>query len=88
VPFLLLLALAAGLAWGDRRLGAYFAVVLGTAFLGGAWVTYSYADIPITANEALNPIVRYTGALVVLAAAAMPLLLASVWTRGAPEDTA
>jgi len=88
VPYLLLLALAAGLAWGDRRLGAYFAVVLGAAFLGGAWVTYSYADIPITANEALNPIVRYTAALVVLAAAAMPLLLASVWTRGAPEDTA
>ena len=88
VPFLFLLALAAGLAWGDRRLGAYFAIVLGAAFLGGAWVTYSYADIPITANEALNPIVRYTGALVLLAAAAMPLLLASVWTRGAPEDTA
>ena len=44
------------------------------AFLGGAWVTYSYADLAITANEALNPIVRYTGAIVVLAAGAMPLL--------------
>ena len=83
VPFLLLLALAAGLVWGDRRLGAYFAIVLGAAFLGGAWVTYSYADLPITANEALNPIVRYTGALVVLAAAAMPLLLASAWRTAA-----
>ena len=49
-------------------------------------MTYSYADIPITANEALNPIVRYTGALVVLAAAAMPLLLASAW-RGRRRTT-
>jgi hypothetical protein len=78
VPYLLVLALAAGLAWGDRRLGAYLGVVLGASFLGGAWVTFAYADLPVTADEALNPIVRYTGALVVLAAAAMPLLLASV----------
>jgi hypothetical protein len=48
-------------------------------------VTYSYRDIPITANEALNPIVRYTGALVLLAAVATPLLLASVWRSGAEE---
>ena len=49
-------------------------------FFGGAWVTYSYRDLPITENEALNPIVRYTGAIVVLAAVAMPLLVASAWT--------
>ena len=82
VPYLLVLALAMGLAWGNRRLAAYFGLVLGMAFLGGAWVTYSYPDLAITANEALNPIVRYTGALVILAAGAMPLLLASAWRRG------
>ena len=65
--------------WGDRRLAAYFAIVVGIAFLGGAWVTFSYADLAVTANEALNPIVRYTGAIVVLAAGAMPLLLGSAW---------
>ena len=50
--------------------------------LGGAWVTYSYRDIRITADEALNPIVRYTGAIVLLAAVTTPLLLGSVWRSG------
>lgn len=86
VPVLLLLALATAFVRGDRRLAAYFALVVGFAFLGGAWVTYSYADLAITANEALNPIVRYTGVLVVLAAGAMPLLLGSAWRPSDPGD--
>ena len=31
---------------------------------------------PISADESLNPIVRYTGSIIFLAAAAVPLLLA------------
>ena len=42
-------------------------------------MTYSYPGLPITANEALNPIVRYTGALVLLAGVSMPLLVGSAW---------
>ena len=80
VPFVLLLALAAAFVWGDRRLAAFVTALLALAFVGGAWVTYSYASLPITANEALNPIVRYTGALVLLAASAMPLLVGSAWS--------
>ena len=85
VPIVALIAVGAALVWGDRRVAAFLAAVLGLVFLGGAWVTYSYRDVPITANEALNPIVRYTGAIVLLAAAAMPLVLASVWRSGAEE---
>jgi hypothetical protein len=83
-PFVLLLAIVLAFAWGDRRLASFFAALTVLVFLGGAWVTYSYTDIPITADEALNPIVRYTGALVLLAAVAMPLLVASAW-RGRAE---
>jgi hypothetical protein len=85
VPFVLVIALAIGLAWGDRRLAAFFAALTTLVFFGGAWVTYSYRDLPITDNEALNPIVRYTGAIVVLAAVAMPLLVASAWAGNSRE---
>jgi hypothetical protein len=84
-PVVLVVALVAALAWGDRRLATFFGGLVGLLILGGAWVTYSYASIPITANEALNPIVRYTGAIVLLGAVAVPLLLASAW-RGRGDD--
>jgi hypothetical protein len=79
VPVVSLVAVGAALLWGDRRLAGFVAALLGLVFVGGAWVTYAYHDMPVTANESVNPIVRYTGALVLLAAMSMPLLLASVW---------
>jgi hypothetical protein len=79
VPVVALIAVGAALVWGDRRLAGFVAALLGLVFVGGAWVTYSYRDIPITADESVNPIVRYTVAVVLLAAACMPLVLASVW---------
>ena len=78
-PLIALVALAAAAVWGDRRLALFVGVLIGIVFLGGTWVTYSFVDIPITDDEAVNPIVRYTGAVVMLAAAATPLLLESVW---------
>jgi hypothetical protein len=85
VPVVVLVALAASLALGDRFLGGFATVLLVLLFLGGAWVTFSYPDLPVTANEALNPIVRYTGAIVLLGASLLPLLLASVLNRPATE---
>jgi hypothetical protein len=79
VPVVLSVAIVAALAWGERRLAAFFGGLVVLLLLGGAWVTYSYATLPITANEALNPIVRYTGSIVLLGAVAIPLLLASTW---------
>lgn len=79
VPFVLVLALAAAFTWGDRRLAAFVAALTTAVFAGGAWVTYAYPSLPITADEAVNPIVRYTGALILVGAAMMPLLVASTW---------
>jgi hypothetical protein len=84
VPVVALIGLAAAAIWGDRLLAAFLGLLLAVVFLGGAWVTYSYTDVPITAVEALNPIVRYTGAVVLLAAVATPLLLEAAW-RGRRE---
>jgi hypothetical protein len=85
-PLIAFVALAAAAVWGDRRLALFVGMLLGIVFLGGAWVTYSFVDIPITDDEAVNPIVRYTGAVVLLAGAATPLLLESVW-RGKEGET-
>ena len=85
VPIVALIAVGAALVWGDRRVAGFLTALLGLVFLGGAWVTYSYRGVPITADEALNPIVRYTGAIVLLAAVSMPLLLASVWESRTEE---
>lgn len=85
VPIVALIAVAAAFVWGDRRVAAFLAALLGLVFLGGAWVSFSFRELPITPEEALNPIVRYTGAIVLLAAASTPLLLASVWRSDAAE---
>ena len=50
-------------------------------FAGGVWSTAGFAELAISADESGNPIVRYTGSIIFLAAAAVPLLLASVWRR-------
>ena len=84
LPFVVLAALAVTFVAGDRLLAGFSAALLGALFLGGAWVTYSFRDLPVTADEAVNPIVRYTGAIVLLGASLLPLLLASAW-RGRSE---
>ena len=84
VPIVATIALAAAAIWGDRRLTAFLGIVLGLVFVGGVWATYGYPELPITAEESVNPIVRYTGAIVLVAGCATPLLLARVWAR--PEE--
>ena len=51
-------------------------------FAGGVWSTVGFPELSISADESGNPIVRYTGSLILLAAVATPLLLASVWRGG------
>ena len=82
VPIVATVALAAAALWGDRRVTVFLGLVLALVFLGGAWATYGYPVLPITADESINPIVRYTGAIVLLAGCATPLLLGPVWARG------
>ena len=86
VPILFAIAIAAAAIFGDRRLALYSGVLLGLVLLGGAWITFAFAEIPVTDDEAVNPIVRYTAAAIFLAGALTPLLLASVW-RGRTEPS-
>ncbi len=81
VPLVATIALAAAAVWGDRRLAAYIGLLSLLLFAGGVWSTVGFEELTLTADESGNPIVRYTGSIVLLAAAALPLLLSSVWRR-------
>jgi hypothetical protein len=81
VPLVATIALAAAAIWGDRRLAAYVGLLALLLFAGGVWSTVGFEELALTADESGNPIVRYTGSIVLLAAVVMPLLLASVWRR-------
>jgi hypothetical protein len=83
VPIVATIALVAAAVWGNRRLAAYVGFLALLLFAGGVWSTVGFADLAVTADESGNPIVRYTGSIVLLGAAFTPLLLASVWRRDA-----
>ena len=82
VPLVATIAGFAAALWGDRRLAAYVGLLALLLFAGGVWSTVGFEELAITADESGNPIVRYTGSIVLLAAIAIPLLLTSVWRRG------
>jgi hypothetical protein len=82
LPVVATIALGAAAVWGDRRLAAYVGVLGLLLFAGGVWSTVGFPELAISADESGNPIVRYTGSLIFLAAVATPLLLASVWRGG------
>ncbi len=82
LPVVATIALGAAAVWGDRRLAAYVGLLALLLFTGGVWSTVGFPDLAISADESGNPIVRYTGSLIFLAAVAVPLLLASVWRKG------
>ncbi len=78
---LFVFALGVAAIWGDRRDALFLGLVLALLVLGGAWVSAVFTELPISADESVNPIVRYTGAAAVLGAVGAPLLLAEVWGR-------
>jgi hypothetical protein len=67
-------------AWGSRRVALFSATALVLVVSGGAWITAAIPELPVTDDEAVNPIVRYTGAAVLLTACLVPFALASVWS--------
>ncbi len=81
VPMVGVIAIALALVWGRRAQGVFALGLLTLIVLGGAWITTAYTELPVTANEALNPIVRYTAAEVILLACLAPVLLEQVWRR-------
>jgi hypothetical protein len=71
---------------GARVLPVYASLVYGLAAAGFTWVLWSFTELelPIEQDEAVNPIVRLVGSLVLLSAALVPLLLEAAW-RGRGE---
>ena len=70
----------------SRMLGPLSDICLGVvvmfvffATLGFTWATWSFTFLPITKDEATNPIIRLTGSLILFTLAVTPLLLASAW---------
>ena len=76
---LAVLAVVAAVLAGRTMLAVYAGLVFVLGVAGFTWVTWSFPTLAITDNPALNPIVRSVGALVVVSAGLVPLLLASAW---------
>jgi hypothetical protein len=77
VPVLVLAIIAAYIA-GERQIST-FAAVLALLCIGAfTWSTWAFPSLPITKEPALNPIVRFSGALVLTAMGLVPLLLANL----------
>jgi hypothetical protein len=78
VPWLGLVALAGAIVAGRSRAARFYGCLVVFLVLGGAWITWSFRELQITTNGALNPIIRYTAAIELLLATAVPLLVTSV----------
>lgn len=78
VPTIGIAAIVLAAVWGVRTHALFGGVLLVGLVLGGVWATAS-TGVPVTANEALNPIVRYTAAAVLALGCLTPLLLEGVW---------
>jgi hypothetical protein len=76
------LAVVLALAGGERLIAPYVGVLLVLALAGFTWSTWAFTELPITKNGALNPIIRLTNSLVIVAAVFTPMLLEAAWAAG------
>jgi hypothetical protein len=75
LPWLVPLAAAAAILSGQPRLALFVVSYLVIGIVACSWVTMAFPEMPITTNDALNPIVRLSGGVVIPLAAFLPLLL-------------
>jgi hypothetical protein len=71
----LLLATVVAIVSRDRQLAVYAVALTALCVAAFTWSTWAFPSLPITQNPALNPIVRFSGALVIAAGGLIPLLL-------------
>jgi hypothetical protein len=81
-PALCLFAVMLALLSGARMLAGYVSSALALGIAAFTWITWSFPEMPITKNGSVNPIVRVTASLVILAAVFTPLLLQAAWDGG------
>lgn len=74
-----LVALVAAIAAPDRQLPVFAAALSVLCLAALTWSTWAFPSLAITKDGALNPIVRFSGALVLTAAALAPLLLSRAY---------
>jgi hypothetical protein len=86
VPTVGLAAAVLALLWGRRAQAVYAVTLVLLLTLFGAGTTVVFRDLQVTADEALNPIVRLTAGTVLAISCLTPLLLAGAWGSGPAED--
>jgi hypothetical protein len=81
VPPLAAAGIALAFIAGARVLPTYALLLYTLLIAGFTWVLWSFVELelPLVQDEAINPIVRLTGSLVILSGALLPLLLDSAW---------
>jgi hypothetical protein len=79
----LVLAIAASYLAGERQVAAFAAALALLCVAAFTWSTWAFPSLPITKDPALNPIVRFSGALILTATWLIPLLLTHVERTGA-----
>jgi hypothetical protein len=91
VPLVLVAVVVAYLG-GARVLPTYALALYALTTAGFTWVLWAFTELelPLVQDEAVNPIVRLSGSLVVASAALVPLLLDAAWrgTDDVLEDAA
>lgn len=84
VPVIIVVGTVAALSTRFRKVamfaGAYF--ILG--ILACSWVTLSFPSLPLSTDDALNPIVRLSGGVVIPAAGILPIVLSAAWRGTKP----
>jgi hypothetical protein len=70
-----LVATAAAAFVGERRVAVFAGVLTVSCLAAFTWSTWAFPSLRITKVAALNPIGRFTGALVLAGAGLVPLLL-------------
>jgi len=85
-PYVAIAAIALAAIAGAWKVSVYAGSFLVLALAGGTWVVWAYTALPITRDEAQNPIVRITGTTVLVLAALTPVLLHAAWSKRRAEN--
>ena len=87
VPIVFVAAVVLTMLTGRRQVAVYAIVFACTATVAGTWVVWSETALPLSQNDAENPVVRMVGTSVLALAAFTPLLLEEAWAATEREPS-
>jgi len=88
VPAVGVAAVVLAALWGSRAHAAFAGVLVLLLTLAGASTSVVFPEIGVSADEAVNPIVRLTAGTAIALSCLTPLLLTGVWSGRATRDRA